>query len=79
MSRFHFHVHNVVHAPDEEGREMDDLAAARAAAMMSVRHLMSDEIRLTGRTSLSHSIRIASPEGVQLHIVRYGDGVDIQP
>lgn len=59
--------------------EMDDLAAAKLSAVESVRCLMSDEIRLTGRTSLGYSIRIANPEGVELHTVRYGDGVAIKP
>ena len=57
---------------------MADLAAAKRSALASVRHLMGDEIRLTGRSSLSYSIRIANPEGVELHVVRYGNGVDIR-
>jgi hypothetical protein len=79
MARFHFHVHNSVVACDPEGLEMSDLAAAMVFAKNSVRQLMSDEIRFTGRSSLDYSIRIATPEGAPLHTVRYGDGVEILP
>ena len=78
MSRFYFHVHGTVDAYDDEGRELDDLAAARTAAIRSARHLMCDEIQHTGRTSLSHSIRIESPQGVPLHTLRFGDAVEVE-
>ncbi len=79
MARFYFHVHGAVDACDDEGRELDDLAAARTAAIISARHLMCDEIQQTGRTSLSHIIRIESPRGVPQHTVRFGDAVVVQP
>lgn len=77
MPRFHFHVHNSVEAPDLEGIELPDLQTAIASAVVGVRALMSDEIRIKGAICLSHSIEITDANGLQLHVTRYGDGVKI--
>jgi hypothetical protein len=79
MPRFHFHVRTHVEAFDEEGVEMTDLAEAQRFALKDARHLMSNEIRDTGRTSLSHSIVITSGEGELLHVTRYSDAVALHP
>ena len=79
MPRYHFHLHKRIEAHDEEGMEFPDLAAAKASAIMNARHLMAAEIKDDGRIRLSDSIEICDPDGVRLHVTRYGDCVDIQP
>ena len=78
MPHYHFHVHNDLIAPDEEGVEFPDLDAAKASAIVGARHLMSDEIKLKGRLSLSHSIEIADSQGMLLDVTRFGDCVTIR-
>ena len=67
--------------PDPEWPD-SNLAAARNVKLGSliergVRQLMSDEIRLKGRSSPTHSIEITNPNGLRLHVNRYGDAVEI--
>lgn len=79
MPRFHFHVYDGVDSLDEEGIELFDLDAARDAAIRGVRDLMSEAIKTKGRIRLSDSIEITDPRGLRLHVMRYGDCVEIEP
>ncbi len=76
MPRYHFHIHAAVDAPDREGIDLPDLAAATRHAVAGVRHLMRDDI-LAGHICLAHAIEIADGGGTCLHVVRYGDGIVI--
>jgi hypothetical protein len=79
MPIYHLHVHGDLIAPDDEGVEFADLDAAKASAVIGARQLMSDEIKIKGRLSLSHSIRITDSRGVVAQVVRFGDCVTIRP
>jgi hypothetical protein len=77
MPRFYFHLYNDVIATDEEGRELPDLEAARAAAVHDVRSVMSDEV-LKGKLTLSHRIVVADESGRVVATVRYADAVEVK-
>uniref|UniRef100_UPI0037DA03AB DUF6894 family protein n=1 Tax=Sphingomonas nostoxanthinifaciens TaxID=2872652 RepID=UPI0037DA03AB len=79
MPHFYFHVHNSIEVEDEVGVEHANLDAAVTSGIIDARHLMSDEIKSVGRICLSHYIEICDASGIQMHIVRYGDCVEILP
>jgi hypothetical protein len=57
MPRFYFNLYDDVIVIDDEGRELSDLSAARAAAIQAARDLMCDQVR-TGRLNLGHRIEV---------------------
>ena len=79
MPLYYFHLHNRIESRDEEGTMLDDLPAARAAAIHSVRRLMAEDIVERGEVTLSHRIEIENEHGQQVLIVRFGDGVTVRP
>ena len=63
MPRFHFHVHDHSGvAQDVQGRELPDLASARAEAIKGVRSILSYEV-LHGLVDLTGRIDVADSEG----------------
>jgi hypothetical protein len=74
VTRFHFHLHNDVEAPDPS-----DLDAAKAHAIRMVRFEISETVKQTGRIVLSHRIDIETDEGELLSTVHFGDAVEIRP
>ncbi|WP_374468328.1 hypothetical protein [Phenylobacterium sp.] len=59
MPRFYFHLVNRIGAsPDEDGRELPDLATARQAAIDDIRSILSDDVK-TGVLDLCGRIEIA--------------------
>jgi hypothetical protein len=77
MARFFFHLkesNSVVR--DEEGRELPDLSAAHAVAVMSARSILCDEL-MTGRISLDGAIEVQDERGAPLETVRFSDAVKI--
>jgi hypothetical protein len=77
MPRFFFHLYNDMITTDEEGRELADVATARAVAVDEVRAVMTDEV-LKGRLTLSHRIVVADESGHVVATVRYADAVDVK-
>jgi hypothetical protein len=77
MPRFFFHLYNDLISTDEEGRELPDIEAARAAAVHEVRSVMTEEV-LKGRLTLSHRIVVADEAGHVVATVRYADAVDVK-
>ena len=78
MPRFHFHVHNSVHARDEDGVELQDLDAAKRSSVEGARAFMSDDVKLKGSICLSDNIEITDSDGLQLHVTRFGDCLEIR-
>ena len=78
MPRYFFHLkesHSIVR--DDEGRELPDLSAAHAVAVMSARSILCDEV-LTGRMSLKGAIQVEDERGSELEIVRFRDALAIE-
>ena len=43
--RYYFHLHNDMYSPDEEGVELDDIAAAREHAEQEARIMAAESVR----------------------------------
>ncbi len=76
MPRFFFNLHNDLDAPDPEGRELPDLAAARDAAIREARELAAETV-MQGRLDLGHFIEVADAAGAPLFRVRFGEAVTV--
>jgi hypothetical protein len=78
MARFYLHINNGGgYSEDLEGQELDDLAAARRAAIEGVRSLLSEEAR-QGQLDLSGKIEISDAEGNILLIVPFNEAVELR-
>lgn len=77
MPRFFFHIHDDSVFIDEDGIELADAEAARAAALAGARALMCDQMR-TGRLSLHHRIDVVDDRGGAVLTLPFGDAVMIE-
>jgi hypothetical protein len=78
MPRFYFHLLNDIDAPDEEGKELPDLEAARAHARHCARVTIAETIKDQGRFNLDHHIDIESENGQVLDTVWFRDVVTVE-
>lgn len=77
MPCFYFHVCNGTgFVQDEEGQELPDLEAARAAAIKSARSIMASDVQ-RGALDLSSFIEIEDETSQRLHTLCFGDAVDL--
>ena len=77
VTRFHFHIENGSGVtPDEEGRDLRDLAAARVEAIKGIRSLLGAEVH-EGRLDLRGSIHITAHDGSHLLTVTFAEAVEI--
>jgi hypothetical protein len=78
VPRFYFHLHNDIDAPDDEGAEFPDLAAARAHCVHLVRVTFGETAKDEGRVVLHHRIDIEDEHGAVLGSVRFGEAVQVE-
>ena len=78
MPRYYFHLLNDVDAPDQEGRELPDLDAARDHARQNVLFTAAETIKEKGHLVRSHRIEIEDADGNVLDRVYFGDMVTIE-
>jgi hypothetical protein len=78
VPRFYFHLLDDVDAPDEEGKELADLEAARELARRSVRFSAGEMLKEQGRLVLSHRIQIEDGEGKVLDMVYFRDVLNVE-
>jgi hypothetical protein len=78
MPKFFFHLHNDIDAPDEEGKELPDIDAARAYAAASAVFTIGETLKEDGRIDLRHHIDIEDEQGKVLATVRFRDVVAIE-
>jgi hypothetical protein len=78
MPKFYFHLHNDVDAPDEEGKELPDIDAARAYAEANAVFTMSETLKEDARINLRHHIDIEDEQRKVLATVRFRDVVAIE-
>ena len=78
MARFYFHLLNDVDAPDKEGKELPDLAAARDYAKVNVRYSAGEMLKEHGRIVLSHRIQIEDAEGNVLDTIYCSDVLNVE-
>lgn len=72
MPRYFFHVHNHIEVEDEEGQLLPDEAAARAAALESVRELICESVR-EGRLDRRHYIQVTDADGREVLVLSFGE------
>lgn len=78
MARFYLHFHNWIGiAPDEEGRELPDLEAARHAAIQAIRDVISEEVR-HGRLDFRGYIDIVDEAQAMRCRVPFSSAIDIR-
>lgn len=78
MPHFHLNVFNSVDAPDAEGNDYDDLEAAKAEAIAGAREMIAFAVKDGRPVFRSHRIEVTDDAGATLHIVRFGDMVDLR-
>jgi hypothetical protein len=79
VPHFYMNVFNDITVFDEEGIDCENLAEATADAIKAARELISTSILDGQPVSRSHRIEITDPDGHTLHVVRFGDIVDLRP
>jgi len=79
MPRFYFHLHNDADVSDERGKELPDLAAARAHAIKMARFEVSEAAKRDGRIVLWHRIDVGNEKGDVLAKVHFRDAVQVTP
>jgi hypothetical protein len=77
VPRYYFHLHDGLDLLDEEGKLLDDLAAARANAVREARQMMLAAVA-AGRVNLSHRIDIADESGAVIATIAFRDAVTVE-
>jgi hypothetical protein len=71
-----FHVINDIDAPDVEGEQLNNLAAAHLKAIDYARDLAAAAVR-QGRLDLKHRIDVENEDGEVLASVTFADAIDV--
>lgn len=74
--RYFFHVHDRIHATDEEGEEFSTVEAALEHATLCARELLADQAR-SGLIDFNHRIEIADESGAEIDVVAFRDAVRV--
>jgi hypothetical protein len=78
MPRYYFHLHNDLATTDEEGRELDDIGAARRAAEEDAREMAARSVQCHGHLDLGHYVEVTDEGGNSVVRVRFGEAVAIR-
>jgi hypothetical protein len=78
VPRYFFHVYDDIVMLDDEGMELADAEAARAAALAGAREMMCDQIR-HGRLALGHHIEVEDEAGSPVFSLSFADAVRVEP
>ena len=77
MARLYFNLFNSVgFVPDEEGKELPDLAAARETAVDAIRSLVADDAR-QGLVDLRGRIEVCDAAKEVLLVVRFAEAAEL--
>ncbi len=76
MPLYRFHILNDIDVPDDEGLELDNLAAAQLKAVDYARDLAAASVQL-GRLDLKHRIDVEDEGGKRLLTVTFADAIEI--
>ena len=77
MPRFFFHIYDEAVIRDEDGIELADSEAARAAAVAGARSMMCDQLS-RGRLSLHHRIEVEDGAGCTILVLPFADAIAIE-
>ena len=76
MPTFYFDLYNDIVSKDDEGRELDDIEAAKKCAVEDARNMAAESVR-EGRLDLSHYVEVTDVDGASLARVTFGEAVKI--
>jgi len=76
MPRYFFHVFDDASVIDEEGQELDDVAAARTCAVRSARELAGESVR-NGRLNLDHRIEVTGEDHGLVLILAFREAFEV--
>lgn len=77
MPRYYLHVHDTLHAIDEEGVDLPNLRAAYAKAISGLRDIVSHEVR-SGVLSTYSQVSITDERGKWLGVVTFMDAIEVR-
>jgi hypothetical protein len=78
MPRYRFNIHNGIgFVEDEEGRELPDLAAARAEAVKGIRSILAEDVA-EGRVDLRGRIEVLDEADAPVLTIAFGDAVRVE-
>jgi hypothetical protein len=78
MPNYFLHIHGSTGvAPDDEGQDLPNLAAARVTAIEGIRSLLAEEIR-TGFLDLRGFVEIADEAAAIVAVVHFQEAVELQ-
>lgn len=78
MHRYFFHLFNHLEVRDEEGKELVDLDAAKAYAIVNARGVMTNNVT-DGEICLSHRIEIADDQDRPAAVIYFRDALSVLP
>lgn len=77
MPRYHLNLFNSTDTYDEDGRDFDDLAAAKVEATRSSRDLMAEHVKAGEPIDLGHYIEVADDGGKVLATIGFREVITI--
>jgi hypothetical protein len=78
MPHYYFDLYNATGADiDEEGRDLPDVAAARAAALDDVRSLLSGEVRV-GKLDLRGYVKVRSHGEGEVIRIAFNEAIELR-
>lgn len=78
MPKFYFHLRNDIDVPDDEGRDLPDLEAARDEAICLARFEISQAVTRDAKITLSHRIEIEDDDKQVVDTVWFRDVVAVE-
>jgi hypothetical protein len=77
MPRYRFNIHNGIgFVEDEEGRDLPDLAAARAEAVKGIRSILTEDVD-QGHIDLCGRIEVVDDSGQSVLVIPFEEAVRI--
>ena len=76
MPRFFFHVYDDMVVHDDEGIQLPDVEAARAAALSGARALICEEV-MKGRLCLDHRVEVEDEAGERVLVLPFREVIAI--
>lgn len=77
MRTFFFNLHNDVFSEDFEGRNFENDATARSAALVDARYMAAESVKAYGHLNLDHFIEVLDEDRRDLFKISFGEVVKV--
>ena len=77
MPKYFFDLHNDVDALDAEGKDLPDVAAAKANALKEAREMIQASVGEEGKINLHHCIQVSDETWDTIYTLQFRDAVVI--